>query len=396
MAIKFAHLGDCHLGSWRFPELQELNMQSFSKAIEICIKDKIDFVLISGDLFDSAYPPIETLKRTFSEFKKLKENKIPCYLIAGSHDYSASGKTFLDVLEKAGFCTNVFKKETITNETGEIEKQILIPFLEKNVAIYGYPGKKSGLEIEELRKIQLQDSPGLFKILMLHTSIKDAIGTLPIDSIDISELPKADYYALAHLHIDYCKGNVVYSGPIFPNNFEELEELKHGTFYIIEVSDIIKCNKMNLKLKEVESFNIKINNSLTATELILSELEKKNLEDKIVLLRLFGTIEKGKTSDIRFQEIEQYIEKKNAFSFLKSVSRLKPEEPELIDFNLENEDIDKLEKEIIDQYMGQNQSKFNNLITPLINVLNYEKQEDEKNTIFQERLFTDLKKVLGL
>ena len=109
--MKFAHMGDCHLGGWRQPELQELNFQCFQKAVDLCIKNKVDFILIAGDLFDSAYPPIETIKEAFNKFRKIKEARIPVFLIAGSHDYSASGKTFLDVLEKAGLCKNVSKYE---------------------------------------------------------------------------------------------------------------------------------------------------------------------------------------------------------------------------------------------------------------------------------------------
>ena len=202
-------------------------MQSFSKALDISIKQRVDMVLIAGDLFDSAYPPIEILKQTFAEFKKLKDSGIPCFIIAGSHDYSVSGKTFLDVLEHAGFCKNVYKFEK------KDEKIILQPTIFEKYAIYGYPGMKSGLEVPDLKKISLQDAPGFFKILMLHTAITEAIGRIPIESISLSELPNADYYALAHLHVDFCKEKAAYSGPIFPNNFEELEELKRGTFYII-------------------------------------------------------------------------------------------------------------------------------------------------------------------
>ena len=107
--MRFAHFSDCHLGSWRYPELQELNFQSFRKAVDTSIKEKVEFVLIAGDIFDSAYPPIEILKESFSEFRRLKEAGIPCFIIAGSHDYSASGKSFLDVLEKGGL-----KKTSIT------------------------------------------------------------------------------------------------------------------------------------------------------------------------------------------------------------------------------------------------------------------------------------------
>src|SRR3989344_754774 len=133
--MKFAHLGDCHLGSWSQPELRDLNFKAFQYAINLCIKKKVEFVLISGDLFDSAYPPIETLKEAFYEFKRLKESGIPVFLIAGSHDYSASGKTFLDVLESAGLCKNVSLFE---EHNGKI---MLYPTQYKNVAIYGYPGR---------------------------------------------------------------------------------------------------------------------------------------------------------------------------------------------------------------------------------------------------------------
>ena len=91
-------MSDIHLGGWKQEPLQDLNFQSFQMAFDTCIKQKLDFIVISGDLFDSAYPGIEILKKTFAEFRKLKEAGIPCFIIAGSHDYSVSGKTFLDVL----------------------------------------------------------------------------------------------------------------------------------------------------------------------------------------------------------------------------------------------------------------------------------------------------------
>src|SRR3990167_6637348 len=167
--VKFAHMSDVHLGGWKQKPMQDLNFQSFQKAVEICMKEKVEFLLIAGDLFDTAYPSIEILKETFAEFKKIKDAGIPVFLIAGSHDYSVSGKTFLDVLEKAGFCKNV---SVLEEKDGKI---ILQPTIHNNVAIYGYPGKKSGMEVEEIERMKIQDSPGLFKILMLHTTLRDAI-----------------------------------------------------------------------------------------------------------------------------------------------------------------------------------------------------------------------------
>jgi len=399
--MKFAHLGDCHLGGWRYPELQELNMQSFSMAIDICIKENVDFILIAGDLFDSPYPSIEILKQTFLEFRKIKEAKIPCYIIAGSHDYSASGKTFLDVLEHAGFCKNVYnaeiRKKQVENNKEEITEILLNPIIEKNIAIYGYPGKKSGLEVQDLRKVKLQDSP-LFKIFMLHTSITEALGNLPIESIEIGNLPTANYYALGHLHINYCKGSVVYSGPVFPNNFQELEELKHGMFYIIETTakafdySELKPRKIDLKIKDVVVFEIKIKDSLSATEYIISELNKKEIKDKIVLLKLKGKLDKGKTSDIKFSEIENFAKERGAVIILKNTSKLIIETSEI---KIETDDMESLEEEIIEKFIGNNPSDFNAKIPQLIHSLDTEKKEDEKNLIFHERLLGDVKKILN-
>ena len=71
--VKFAHIADVHLGGWKQQPLQDLNLQSFKMAIDSCINEKVEFVLIAGDLFDSAFPPIDILKETFAEFRRLKQ-----------------------------------------------------------------------------------------------------------------------------------------------------------------------------------------------------------------------------------------------------------------------------------------------------------------------------------
>jgi len=384
--MKFAHLADCHLGSWRQPELKSLNLESFKKVIDVCIKERVSFVLIAGDLFDSAYPPIEILEETFFQLKRLKDSKINCYIIAGSHDYSASGKTFLSVLEKAGFCQNIYKPEL------KKEQVYLNPTIHETIALYGYPGKKSGLEVSELRKVKLQESPGFFRLFALHTPIKSAIGSIPIEAISEQELPEADYYALGHLHVNYAKDRFIYAGPTFPNNFQELEELGHGSFYIIN-TDPLKIERREVKLKEVTVVNLEISNALIATDKILDELKKRDLKDKIVLLKLSGTLEQGKTSNIDFQKIENFAIENQGYILLKSTSKLVSEEPE---FDVQVEDMDKLEEEIINKYCQENKSKFNSVIFSLINSFDIDKQEAETSETFKSRLFSELNKTLNL
>ncbi|MFH1359169.1 MAG: exonuclease SbcCD subunit D [archaeon] len=393
--MKFAHIADSHLGAWRQPELQQLNLQSFKQAIETCINEKVGFILFTGDLFDTSFPSIEILKETFAEFKRLKDTGIKSYVIAGSHDFSVSGKTFLELLEKAGFCEICQYEETE-------EEVILKPLKHETFYIYGYPGKKSGLEIPSLKKIKIQEPyENNFRILMLHTTITEIkeMENLPIETISLSEVPPADYYALGHIHIDYNKEYnnkpVIYGGPTYPNNFKELEELKHGCFYIIDVEGYTKVTKKEIKIKEPILFKIEIEDSLNATQKILSELQKQDIKDKIVLLRVFGTLKKGKQSDINFKEIEEYIKKQEAYSFLKNTSKLEQVKTEL-QIELQSKDVEKIEEALIKKYEIENPSELNKLIFPLIESLNKEKQEGETSTTFENRLLGELNKVLKI
>jgi len=393
--VKFAHLADCHLGGWRQEELQKLNFQSFQKILERCIQERAEFILIAGDLFDSAYPPIEILKDTFAEFKKLHDAQIPVYLIAGSHDFSASGKTFLDVLEKAGFCKNVENWEA--QEDGRIK---LSPHMHKEIAIYGYPGRKSGMEIEDLSKVYF-DSVHPFTIFMIHTTIKDVVGTIPMESVEKQKLPLANYYAMGHIHQPFetqeANSHYVYPGPTFPNNFQELSDLKCGSFQLVETDGTnTKHQSIKVPLKEVASIEIEIDNGLIATQKIISELDKVNLRDKIVLLKLKGILTQGKTGDIKFNEIEEFIKKKEAFISLRNISSIKIQETEFEMEALETDNVDNIEKRILGEYSRKNPTDFNKYLPQLMTALSLEKNEDEKSIIYEDRLLSELKNILEI
>ncbi len=234
---------------------------------------------------------------------------------------------------------------------------------------------------------------------MLHTTIKNVVEDIPIESITLEELPKADYYALGHIHIDFeymHEGKpVIYGGPTFPNNFKELKELKGGRFYIIDVEGYTKITKNEIRHKEVLYFEIEIENAFSANKKIIEHLVDKDLKDKIVLLKLFGTLKSGKNSDVNFQEIEDFMKRKEVFSFLKNTSKLEQEKSEL-KLDTPSKEMDKIEEVLIKKYNNDNPSEFNHLIFQLMDSLNMEKQESETNITFEKRLLEELNKVLSV
>jgi len=386
--MKFAHLADCHLGAWKEPKLQELNLKAFEKSIEACINSKVDFVIITGDLFDTALPPIDILKKTAEKLRELKDSKIPCYVIAGSHDYSVSGKTFLDVLEKAGLCENV----------EDIDGDNLILIETKEFIIAGISGKKQELEKELIKKIKIPKlNRDKFKILALHTTIEENKTNEFMHGIKIDELPRGfNYYALGHIHKqfkrEYENGMIVYPGPLFPNNFSELEEMENGGFFIVNVNGgKITLEREEIRMKEVCFLEVSGDgkNPFLLTSEIIGRLKKENINDKILLLKVSGTLSNGKTSEVNFEQIKKETEK--AFVLLKNVSGLKSPETKL-EVEIKAENIDQIEKEAVEKL----NKDYKGLALPLLNALSIEKIEGESTATFEKRLLDNVRKVIEI
>jgi len=376
--MKFAHLADCHIGGWREPALRELSIKSFEKAVDICVERHVGFVLISGDLFDTAMPSIEILKETVAILNKLKENNIDVYMIPGSHDYSPSGKTMLDVLGNAGLIVNV-DNNLVEDKTG--------------VKIIGIGGKRGGLDRSDYENLDksIENLDG-FKVFMFHTALEEfkPEELAKMEAQSVAVLPKNfNYYAGGHVHYIFNtkkdNGLLTYPGALFPNNFAELEKYKGGGFYIVD--DELNLEYVEVKLKDVVNFNIDANDK-SASE-VENEIVGKligDFKDKIVLLRVEGVL-KDKISDINFKDLDV-----EAYSFLRNTNKLKAREFEEADVK---GNVEEIEKTIIQKNIGQ--FEINNeeeLIKNLINVLDIEKEEGEKNFDFEDRVIKIAGKVL--
>lgn len=394
--MKFAHLADCHIGGWREEKLTDLTIQAFDKAVEKIIYENVGFVIIAGDLFNTALPNIDLIKETANILKKLKEKEIDVYLVPGSHDYSYSGKTMLDVFEKAGLVINVMKL-----------KENKLEFTEDKTGakLTGIMGKRGGLDkydYDKLEKDNLEKEQG-FKIFLFHALITD-LKPKNLDkafSMELKSLPKNfNYYAGGHPHfakvIDYEKGKLAYTGPLFPNSFDELEELGNGGFYIVD--DKLKVDRIEIKLKDVIKFKFDADNK-NAKELenvILDKISKADVNDKIVMLRIGGTLSSGKPGDIDFRKVFSTID--NAYVVLKSTSKLSSKEFEEVD--IQEGDIEDIENNIIQNNLGQisifnlTKEKEEEFVKMLIDTLNKEKLENETIQDFENRLIKDLKNII--
>ncbi|RLE43445.1 exonuclease SbcCD subunit D, partial [Candidatus Woesearchaeota archaeon] len=238
--MRFVHIADCHLGGWREQKLRDLNIEAFQRAIQFCIDKKIEFILLSGDLFNTSLPSIECLKVVVSWLKRVNDIGIRVYAVAGSHDFSPSGKTILDVLENAGLLKNA-ARGVVDGDKLRLRFAVDEP---TKVKITGLPGRRGMLDKSYYKSLdteQLEKEPG-FKIFMFHTAISEykPKGMEAMEAMEMSYLPRGfNYYAGGHIHqplITKIKQNgwLVMPGPLFPNNFDELEALGCGGMVMCE------------------------------------------------------------------------------------------------------------------------------------------------------------------
>ncbi|MBW2998273.1 exonuclease SbcCD subunit D [Candidatus Woesearchaeota archaeon] len=400
--VKFAHLADCHIGGWRDEKLKNLNLQSFIFTIDKCIEENVDFILIAGDLFNTSLPGIDFLKEVVKQLKKLKQINIPVYIIPGSHDFSPSGKTMLSVLEEAELIINVVKGNV---EEGKLKLNFTID-PKTGAKITGLLGKKGMLEksyYNNLVRENLEQEDG-FKIFMFHSAITELKPKEleNMDSMALSLLPKNfNYYAAGHVHIVKnfnIEGyeNIVYPGPTFPNNFYELETLKQGGFYIYYNGNI---NYIPIQLKEVLELKIDCSNktNLEIEEELLNF--NKDVNDKIILIRLSGIMHSGKPSDIDFKKIIHSYYEKGAFFVMKNTFRLKTKKFEEI--KVQESSVDELENKLVNEHAGQNNElsleveKEKEFTKKLMSILSEEKNEDEKNDEYDGRILDSMNQTIN-
>jgi DNA repair protein SbcD/Mre11 len=417
---KFAHITDCHLGSWRNPKLRDLNLQAFERSILISIKEQVDFILITGDFFDVNIPQLAPVKKAVEILKRARDSGIPIYMIYGSHDFNTANISMIDILHSA----ELFIKPTDFQLNSD---SVILKFIvdEKTGAkITGISGRRVGLDkeiYEKLDRKNLESEEG-FKIFLLHRGIKEI---LPLDlqfrdSLPISLVPKGfDYYGGGHIHKRVEKkidnSLIVYPGPLFGSTFQDLEETAKGEkrgFYIISFNkQILDCTFIEINVAEIiykEIISQKWNSEKLQDE-ITKNITQLQVKNKIVLIKVKGKL-LGKRSNIDFGKFNMDISQRGALLSFVNTNNLSTDDTRTIVVQSNNKfDIEReifresiknfqTESSLSNKLKNQINSKLTgkageNISISLLDVLRNEKLENENANTYDDRIITYAKSI---
>ena len=254
--MRFLHLSDLHLGK-RVNEFSMLEDQAYilKEILNIIDEQKVEAVLIAGDVYDKVIPSAEAVRLLDDFLTRIAARELPVFLISGNHD-SAERVAFGSRLMSSRqiYLSPVFESDvepiTISDRYGEIHIYML-PFVKPSLVKRVYPEEEIITYQDAVNAAvqHMQIDTDKRNILLAHQFVTGAarcdseeLSVGGLDDVDASIFDGFDYVALGHLHgpQKIGKETVRYSGTPLKYSFSEANQKK--SVVIVDVEEKGKIN----------------------------------------------------------------------------------------------------------------------------------------------------------
>ena len=199
-SFRFIHAADLHLDS-PFRGLRQIpkhlyenirlsTFQAYEQLIDYCLEYDVDFLVISGDVFDLEDRSIKAQLYFLQGLKRLSQKGIPVFVIHGNHDPADKLRGQLEYPPSVHFFS-----------AAEVEQRIFLKN-DYQVKILGrsYPTKAFKENI--IQDFQVERPTESFNIGLLHTNLDGDLLHDPYCPSHLKDLlaSNIDYWALGHIH----------------------------------------------------------------------------------------------------------------------------------------------------------------------------------------------------
>lgn len=258
-AMRFLHTSDWHLGrSLHRTDLRDAQAAFLGHLVETARAEKVDAVLVAGDIYDRAVPPVDAVALCEDALVRLRETGARVILISGNHDSA----------RRLGFSSALIDASGVHLRTraAALADPVLLEDEHGAVAVYGVPYLEPALGVPggdgepaddgaavrghpavlgAAARLVRADAArrGVARtVVMAHAWVHG--GQVSESERDISvggvgEVPAAlldgfSYVALGHLHGQQTiAANIRYSGSPLPYSFSEATHKKGS--WLVEI-----------------------------------------------------------------------------------------------------------------------------------------------------------------
>lgn len=260
--MKIMHLSDLHIGK-KVNEYSMLQDQIYilKEILRIIDNEKVETVIIAGDVYDRSLPPNEALE-LFDEFLyQLSGRNVNVFVISGNHDsperisYGGRMMTENKIFLSPVYDGNV-KPITLNDDYGEVNFYLL-PFV-RPADIRRYFPDENIENYTDAVKVAIDNMNVDFSernILVTHQFVTGAelsesedIMVGGTDNVSGEVFDGFDYVALGHIHREQTVGkdNIRYCGTPLKYSFSEAKNIKSVTILDFNDKGNIEYSKIPL------------------------------------------------------------------------------------------------------------------------------------------------------
>lgn len=260
--MKIMHLSDLHIGK-KVNEYSMLQDQIYilKEILRIIDNEKVETVIIAGDVYDRSLPPNEALE-LFDEFLyQLSSRNLNVFVISGNHDsperisYGGRMMTENKIFLSPVYDGNV-KPISLNDDYGEVNFYLL-PFI-RPADIRRYFPDENIENYTDAVKVAIDNMNVDFSernILITHQFVTGAelsesedIIVGGTDNVSGEVFDGFDYVALGHIHREQTVGkdNIRYCGTPLKYSFSEAKHIKSVTILDFKDKENIEYSKIPL------------------------------------------------------------------------------------------------------------------------------------------------------
>jgi DNA repair protein SbcD/Mre11 len=131
-AMRFLHTSDWHLGrSLHRADLREAQAAFLDHLVETVITERVDAVLVAGDVYDRAIPPVDSVAHYEDVLVRLRAAGARVILISGNHDSARRLGVNSALVDAAGV--------HLRTRPGKLAEPVILQDEHGPVAVYGVP-----------------------------------------------------------------------------------------------------------------------------------------------------------------------------------------------------------------------------------------------------------------
>lgn len=290
--MKILHTSDLHIGKYIGTyDLKEDTEYVLNQVVDTAIRERVEVVLISGDVFDRPNPSEEAIKMYVSFLKQLLDKNIKVIAISGNHDSGIRLSAYKEILGKGYFVEGEFnspmRKVSLNDKYGLVNFYMLpffTPFIVKSNLKLEKGLENYDLAMDEIIKRENIDTSQR-NIILAHQFVAgfkfggseedfsysngDEKNVAGVGIISLDKFQNFDYVALGHIHKPQkiSRETIRYSGSLLKYKTSEID----GPDKSVVIIDLKEKGNIEVKLDPIKPLH-----PFVKIEGLLSELTNTN------------------------------------------------------------------------------------------------------------------------